>query len=278
MKAPNGWGVCLPWVGDPGRLWMTREALRLLDPEVWTDYFCEEPVAHPGYIPMVRSWHLSGTIPEAVTRRLTANPDGETWFLFNEPHMDDQDDCSPKDAANLVLKFLNLAHSVGSNVNWSGPNCAVNYPSRGSSLSGKEWHQKFLKTARQKSLYPSGNGIHMYFSRNRVQLEDTWRTLINEWRWRWLGKGPVDISEVCAENASFDEQVSVMDACAELLEAYRKEGPTSQNGARSVLWFAAWDYGLWPNCALCEVDPAKTQTMRLTPLGEHWKMIQDRLR
>lgn len=278
MKTPSGWGVCLPWVGDPAQLWKTRQTLEILNPPVWMDYWCEEPVKWPGYVPMARAMHLAGDIPDAVKRRLENNPDGETWFLFNEPHVDNQDDCSPKDAADLVMKFINLAHSVGSNVNWSGPNCAVNYPAcKTSKMSGQEWHLEFLKRTRKKSLYPSANGIHMYFSRNRAQLEGTWQTMVKDWRWRWLGKSPVDISEVCAENAPFAEQASVMDACADLLETYRKEGPTSQNGARSVLWFAAWDYGLWPNSALTEVDPSKPQTMRLTPLGRHWKGIQARL-
>lgn len=49
-------------------------------------------------------------------------------------------------------------------------------------------------------------------------------------------------------------------------------------GVMGVYWFAGYDYGLWPNCALCEVDPGKLQTMRLTPLGQHWKSLQARLR
>ena len=46
-------------------------------------------------------------------------------------------------------------------------------------------------------------------------------------------------------------------------------------------WFVAGQrndgVGHWPNCALTEIDPGKRETMRLTPLGQHWKTLQAQL-
>ena len=109
-------------------------------------------------------------------------------------------------------------------------------------------------------------------------LYKTWTSLVNDWRWQWIGDKPIVITEVCAENLPLDKQIEVMDGCFELYQTGLREGPTGKNGAMGVYWFAGYDFGLWANCALCEIDPTKVQTMRLTPLGQHWKSLQARLR
>jgi len=116
----------------------------------------------------------------------------------------------------------------------------------------------------------------MYHSRTRSAVEAFWVRLAQDWRWQWLGDGPVIVTEACGENLDLDGQIEVMDALWKLYDIGRREGPNSKDGVRGVLWFAAYDDGLWPNCALTEVDPDRVQTMRLTPLGQHWLELKAR--
>lgn len=279
MKTPYGWNVCLPWQGDPAQLWKTQQSLELLQPDRWMDYYCAEPVQWPGYVPTVRSWHLDGVVAPAVIERLRNHPDGETWILFNEGHVSDQDDIAPDKARDLALKFINLAHALDVDMNWCSANASVNFPAQhAGGLSGQSWWRVFLRLLRRAGIgSPSMHGVHLYHSTDRAMLQATWRTLTNEWRRAWIGDKPVVITEVCAENQPFDQQAEVMDECLRLLEIGREQGPAGRDGVMGVFWFAAWDYGLWRNCALCEVDPDKAKTMRLTPLGAHWKELQSLL-
>jgi hypothetical protein len=121
------------------------------------------------------------------------------------------------------------------------------------------------------------HGIHMYHSTDRAMLQSTWFALRNDWRWQWMGSGPVIITEVCAQNEPLAKQVEVMDECFKLLVIGRRDGPAGQNGAMGAFWFITHHHRSWPNCALTEPDPDKVQTMRLTPLGRHWKSLQARL-
>lgn len=279
MNTPYGWNVCLPWQGDPAMLWKTQQALELLQPDRWMDFFCAEPVDFPGYVPTVRSWHLENPVAPAVIERLRNHPDGETWIVFNEGHVDGQDDLSPSHARDLALKFINLARALDVDMNWCGPNASVNYPAQhAGGLSGAAWWREFLRLLRLAGIgAPSMHGLHLYHSTNREMLLDTWRRLTDEWRDAWIGTKPVIVTEVCAQNERFEYQCAVMGECFRLYQTGREQGPAGRDGAMGVFWFIGYDHGLWPNCALVEVDPDKVQTMRLTPLGRHWKSLQERL-
>jgi hypothetical protein len=113
-------------------------------------------------------------------------------------------------------------------------------------------------------------------------FNQVWSKLVNEWRWQWIGDGPMLITEMCAENQPLQYQKEVMNAAFKVLQTGLLEGPAGENGAMAVFWFAATHKqggsGNWPNCALTEPDPDKIQTMRLTPLGEHWKSLQAQLK
>jgi len=144
-------------------------------------------------------------------------------------------------------------------------------------LSGAQWHREWLRLMRRAGVpRPSYHGIHMYHSRTRSAVEAFWTRLAQDWRWQWLGDGPLLVTEASGENLDEAGQIEVMDALWKLYDIGRREGPTSKNGVMGVFWFAAWDGGLWPNCALTEVDPDKAQTMRLTPLGRHWLELKAR--
>lgn len=279
MITPYGWNVNVWWEFDPAMLWRTQQALELLQPDRWMDYYCAEPVVHPGYVPTVRSWHLAGEVPADVTTRLRAHPLGETWLLFNEGHFRQQDDITPGMARELTFKFLSLARSMDVDVNWCGPNCAINMDAHANELwNGVQWWREYLKLMRRAGIVrPSYHGVHMYHSTDRAMLTLTWEALRDEWRWQWIGDGPLLITEMCAENQPLDQQIAVMDAAYELYEIGRREGPAGHAGAMGVFWFAAWDGGLWPNSALTEIDPGKRETMRLTPLGRHWLELKNRL-
>lgn len=280
MKTPYGWSVNIPWEANPATLWRTRQTLELLAPDRWMDYWCEQPVDFPGYVPTIRSWHLDGAIPQAVYERLLANPTGETWLWLNEPNVSDQDDITPAKGRDLALKFINVARNLDVDMNWCGPNCSVNFPAQHAGrLSGQAWWREWLRLTRRAGIGGASiHGIHLYHCRSQAMLYETWASLVNDWRWQWIGDKPIVITEVCAEDLPLDKQIEVMDGCFELYKTGLREGPTGRNGAMGVYWFAGYDYGLWPNCALCEVDPGKLQTMRLTPLGQHWKSLQARLR
>ena len=281
MKRPYGWGVNVPWeASNSAELWKTQQALEILQPDCWMDYWCEEPVKFPGYVPTVRSRHLSANvIPDAVRQRLLANPQGETWLLFNEGHLAEQDDCTPEAAVDMALRFVNFAHDVGSLVNHCGPNAAINMDAQRGGLSGQEWHREYLRLCRAQSISePSLVGIHTYHNTDRHMAESTWRTLRDEWRWHWLGmRKPVIITEGCAENQPLEEQKGVMDFYFHLLQIGLSEGLAGENGIMGAFWFITHHHTSWPNCALTEVDPTKVRTMRLTPLGEHWLELKRRL-
>ncbi len=280
MQTPYGWNVCLPWEPDPAMLWRTQQALELLAPDRWMDYYCTEPVQWPGYVPTVRSWHLDGVVAPGVRERLYNHPNGETWLFLNEGHVSEQDDITPAKGRDLALTFINLAREMDVDMNWCGPNASINYVDRDSALyaHGRDWWREFLRLLRRAGIgSPSMHGVHLYHSTDRAMLQATWSALVAEWRRAWIGDKPVVITEVCAENQPFDQQAEVMDECLRLLEIGREQGPAGRDGVMGVFWFAAWDYGLWRNCALCEVDPDKAKTMRLTPLGRHWKELQARL-
>jgi len=277
-QPPYGWSVNVWWEANPAFLWRTRQALELLQPDHWMDYYCAEPVQFPGYVPTVRSWHLDGPIPPEVTGRLAAHPAGETWLFLNEAHSREQDDRTPAKARDLALRFINLARSLDVDMNWCGPNCAVNMPAQPTELfTGAQWWKEWLRLMRRAGVpRPSYHGLHMYHSRTRSAIEAFWGSLVEQWRWQWLGDGPLIITEACGEDQPLAQQIQVMDALWRLYDLGRREGPTSKGGVQGVFWFAAWDGGLWPNCALTEIDPTKSETMRLTPLGRHWLELKAR--
>jgi len=280
MENLYGWNVCLPWQGDPAKLWMTRQTLELLTPDRWMDYFCTEPVEWPGYVPTVRSWHLDGIIAPGVRERLYDHPNGETWIFLNEGHVAGQDDVTPARARDLALKFINLAREMDVDMNWCGPNASINFPSQhAGGFSGQAWWREFLRLLRLAGIgSPSMHGVHLYHSTDRAMLQSAWQMLRRDWLWQWIGKGkPVIITEVCAEDQPYEYQAAVMGECYRLYQTGREQGPAGDEGAMGVFWYAGYDYGLWQNSALCEVDPGKSETMRLTALGRHWKSLQARL-
>ena len=279
MQTPYGWGVCLPWEADPAKLWMSRQALELLAPDRWLDYWCAEPVAWPGYVPMVRSWHLQ-EMPQPVIDRLKAHPEGETYVVFNEGHVVEQDDITPAKARDLALRFLTMARSLDCDVNWCGPNAGINFSDHGTAAyaHGRDWWREWLRLLRRAGIgSPSMHGVHLYHSTDPAMLQATWRTLVEEWRWQWMGSAPVIVTEICAEDQPYEYQAAVMNETAKLYEIGRKEGPGGQNGIMGAFWFITHGHRSWPNCALTEPDPDKVKTMRLTRLGKHWKSLQARL-
>lgn len=278
MKTPYGWSVCLPWQGDLTKLWQSKQALELLEPDRWMDYWCAQPVDFPGYVPTVRARHLeSDPVPLAVIQRLAAHPEGETWLLFNEAHLSEQDDCSPDKAADLTLKFTNLVNGLGSYANTCGPNAAINMAAQhNGGVSGAAWHREYLRLCRARIIKePSIIGLHTYHGTDLSMLRATWAMLRDEWRWQWMGSAPVIVTEACAENEPLHRQIEVMDELWRLYQIGRADGPAGQRGTMGVFWFVAYA-NQWPNCHLVEVDPGKNETMRLTPLGKHWLELKAR--
>lgn len=284
MKTFYGWNIC---VGRPGadtkNMWQSQQALELLQPAHWMNYHWEpEGLQAPGYVPII--WGKHAREPkhrDSVVKALRDNPD-HTWLFINEGHLREQANITPAEGVDLALWWINLAHSTGVNMNWCGPNAAINMGAQhGGGMSGVAWWREFLKRLRKKGLVaPSAHGIHMYNTTDQRMFETVW-SYLREWRWQFIGKDqPLIITEVCAENQLLRFQAEVMDECHNLMRIGLHEGPSGQNGVMGVFWFVASDWSTqmdWPNCRLAERDPGKQRTMRLTPLGEHWKALQARL-
>lgn len=270
ITTPYGWSVC---VRSQSPAWQSLQALELLEPDCWMNYHWRPNVDAPGFVPTLYRWPVAGT---GITERLRAHP-GETWLFLNEPHLVEQANMTPGEAVDAALWLLTTAHENDVDINWCGPNCAINMHS-GGALSGQKWWREWLRRLRLAGIVrPSYHGVHMYHSTDRRMAEATWSDMLT-WRSQWIGSGPVIITEVCAENQPYDAQVEVMDATFELYQQGLLDGPAGTRGVMGVYWFVAahrqGGSGNWPNCALCEVDPDKTQTMRLTPLGQRWKALQ----
>lgn len=285
MKNPYGWGACFAQPRDLAYLWQLEQSLDLLQPERWMTWHWEQPVDAPGFVPTLWSdWYMRPQYRDSIVRRLREHGP-ETWLFLNEPHLREQANMTPQAAVDTAFWLLNLAKSEGVGINWCGPNCAINM--HDGPLSGKAWMQEFLRLLRRSGISaPSQYGVHLYNGTDRHMVSSTWANLRHEWRWQFLGNDkPVIITEHCAENEPLKRQIEVMDAMAALYEIGCAR-PTSLDGVRGVYWFVAHDYRqlqpnspfTWINCALCEVDPDKRETMRLTPLGRHWKSLQARLR
>lgn len=271
---PYGWNVC---VRSESPAWQSQQALELLQPDRWMNWHYLPFVNAPGYVPTLYSYPA----PEAaIMARLLAHPD-ETWLFLNEPHLLEQANMTPKEGVDAAFWLLNLAHANDVAINWCGPNCAINMHD-GGSMSGQEWWREWLRQLRQAGIVrPSFHGVHLYHSTNRAMMNATWSDLLTNWRWQWMGDGPVVITEMCAENQSYAIQCEVMDAAFALYQQGRTDGPAGERGVMGVYWFVATHKpsgsGAWPNCVLCEPDPDRVQTMRLTPLGKRWKALQAKL-
>jgi len=280
MKTFYGWNLC---VRNESENWKSQQALELLNPDHWMNWsYDERGKDYPGFVPTIWSDHVYAHA--ASVRQAMIRHNANTWLFLNEGHISGQANMSPDRTVKLAFWLLNLAREASVDINWCGPNASVNYGAEPGGLSGKDWWREWLRLLRRSGIpRPSAHGIHMYHSTDKRMFEQTWNALIREWRWQWIGDGPVIITEMCAENQPLPYQIEVMDAAFKVLETGLKEGPAGRNGAMGVFWFAAtnkspWHCGDWPNCALAEPDPDKVQTMRLTPLGKHWKALQERLR
>ncbi len=262
---------------------MSQQALELLQPDHWMNWHWDVlGKDYPGFVPTIWSDYVYQH--EASVRQAMMRYPDHTWLFLNEGHLREQANMSPAQAVDLAFWLLNLARSAGVNINWCGPNAAINMDAQhAGGMSGRDWWREWLRLLRKAGVpRPSAHGVHMYNSTRRSIFEQTWNTLVNEWRWQWIGSGPVIITEMCAENQPVSYQVEVMDAAFKTLETGAHEGPAGEAGAMGVFWFAATHKqggsGNWPNCALTEPDPGKAKTMRLTPLGQHWKALQERKR
>jgi hypothetical protein len=257
---------------------MSQQSLELLQPDHWMNYHWEpEGLQAPGYVPII--WGKHAALPQyraSVVDALRAYPDN-TWLFVNEGHLQEQANITPAEGVDLALWWIKLADETGVNMNWCGPNCAINMAAQhAGGLSGVDWWRKFLRTLRLTGIpSPSSHGIHMYNSTDRTMFRLIWAAL-QTWRWQWIGTLPIYITEVCAENQPYEHQAAVMDECHKLLQIGLDQGPAGQDGVMGVFWFVSWDVSdFWPNCALTEVDPTKHETMRLTPLGRHWLELKD---
>lgn len=286
MKNPYGWGACFAQPRNLAYLWQLEQSLELLQPERWMTWHWEQPVDAPGFVPTLWSnYCMQPHYRDSIVKRLQEHGP-ETWLFLNEPHLAVQANMTPQEAVDMAFWLLNLAREVGADINWCGPNCAVNM--HDGPLSGKAWMQEWLRLMRRAGIGgPSQYGVHFYNGTDRAMVSNIWTTLRNEWRWQFMGKDlPVIVTEHCAENNPLHMQIEVMDELARLYEIGLMQGGGGLDGIRGAYWFVAFDYSRlhpgspfdWPNCTLCEVDPDKTQTMRLTPLGRHWKDLQERLK
>jgi len=263
METFYGWNLC---IRRRGPRWIHQQSLELLQPAHWMNYHWDpEGLQAPGYVPTI--WSNYAMAPEyrsSVTDALRAYPDN-TWLFINEGHLTEQANMTPQEAVDMALWWINLAHSTGVDMNWCGPNAAINMDAQHvGGLSGVDWWRIFLRGLRLAGIpSPSSHGIHMYNSTDRAMFLAIWDAL-REWRWQWIGRSPIYITEVCAENQPLCYQVEVMDECHKLLEIGLREGPTGENGVMGVFWFVAAnrddDGARWPNCALVEVDKAKHET------------------
>jgi hypothetical protein len=281
METFYGWNLC---VRRSGPRWAWQQTLEMLEPAHWMNYHWNpEGLQAPGYVPII--WSNYAMAPEyrnSVVKALHDNPN-HTWLFINEGHLQEQANMTPAEAVDLVLWFINLADKTGVNMNWCGPNCAINMDAQiVSGLSGVAWWREFLRLLRLKGIpRPSAHGIHMYNSTDKDMFLSIWACL-REWRWQFIGRdAPFIITEMCAENQPLPLQIEVMNESHRLLEIGLREGPSGQNGVMGVFRFVATQRtdgtGRWPNCALTEVNPDKRETMRLTPLGQHWKALQARM-
>jgi UDPglucose 6-dehydrogenase len=127
-----------------------------------------------------------------------------------------------------------LARSLDVDVNWTGPNCAINMDAQLTELhSGVQWWREWLRLLRRAGVPgPSYHGVHMYHSTDLSMLRATWAMLRDEWRWQWMGSAPVIVTEACAENEPLHRQVEVMD---ELYAPYVRQGnPVMHMDTRSA--------------------------------------------
>lgn len=280
MQTPFGWNVCIWYQPDSCDYWMAEQALALLGPDKWMNYSWWPQTNHPGYVPMIWNGPLSPDQVRDVQTRMRQYPDGETWILINEGHLIEQADMTPAEAVALIYQFNNAGDATGSAYNSCGPNAAINMAAQGPGrLSGEAWYQEFCRWMRRKNLVSlSVNGIHAYNSTSGAMMASIWNRVRRELRRNFIGPAPIVVTEFCAENETYEIQVEVMDEVFRLYQIGRAQGISGIDGILGAFWFAAFDpIGYWPNSALTEIDPAKAKTMRLTPLGRHWKELKARL-
>jgi hypothetical protein len=256
---PKGFhSVCVPReVGNPP--WAINGALKLLQPDHWLDWHFNGDTIFdwPNYVPMAWGDVRPGA---AMQARMRAHPEGETWIVINEGNQRGQANFTTEQAVQFWVEFIWAARQIKARVNLIGPNEAINLD------GGAEYWRKFLRALREAGIPdPSMHGIHMYNSTDRRMVDDIWQRLSS---WQWIGKQPIYVTEVCAENQPLQYQIEVMNRMHDLYKAGKIKG---------CFWFAAlkseWGGISWPNCALCVADQA-TQTVRLTELGEHWMSLK----
>ena len=261
MIRPYGWNVCIPPVGD----WRSAQSLALLQPDRWLNWWHNDySFAVPGYTPMV--WRTVD-VP-AVQERMRAHP-AETWLLFNEPERPEQANLLPTVAVAETHTFLNAGWEVGAEFNWCGPNVTINT----SDHPGSPWWREYMRQLRLGGINrPSVYGIHLYNSTSRAHVRLMLERLeTSRGPGGWLGDDtPVVVTEFCATNEPLAAQIEVMDEVHAMLLEGRIKG---------AYWYMAWSTSTgngneWPNCRLCEVDPDRPFTMRLTELGKHWMELK----
>ena len=262
MIHPYGWAVCVPHIGD----WRSAQSLDLLQPDRWMNWSLDpQGLSCPGFTPMV--WGRVD-VP-AVQARMRANP-GETVLLFNEPERPKQAnlDGSRCRCRNAASSFV-AGWDTDADFNTCGPNVAINTHD----FPGEPWLREYMRQLRLKSVNRlSQYGIHLYNSHTRAHVRETWDRL-EEWRGPsgFLGRDtPIVVTEFCAADKDVAAQIEVMDEVHTML---------LDGSIKGAYWYMAWSTSTgqgdeWPNCRLCEVDPVKPETMRLTELGKHWLSLK----
>lgn len=265
LTRPIGWGVSVPPSDWIGREHLLTGFLETLAPAWWYNWSPFEflPDAAPNYVPML--WggrEAQGGYREQLAATMLNRPE-YVWQFLNEPDRGDQANISPEDAFAGLQAFLELARVTGISGQFAAPGVEM-------SASGLSWATEFFRLCRQHFVHRPGYlTVHCYLN-GQAQTKANWDAMWSRfWEFHtiWTPCVPVVVSEVCAINAGETSQRLIMDLAREKLETDQR--------VVGVAWFAAnhFSQSPFPNASLSSYD-AVTETVSLTPLGEHWKSLK----
>lgn len=273
----SDWAVCIPpqeWANSGD--WVIDGVMEKLKPKSWHSWGIWPAGNVAGRVPAIFSDEYFSR--EATRQYLTDHP-GREWATFNEPEIAGgkkmmpslspdkaavPDYMSPELAVDVTLEFIDLAKSVGNEFQWMAPNITLN-----TSHNGLGWLTEYMSIMRRKKgiMRPCSWGIHPYGCNTVTALR---QAMTKWWAWweTWGSGAPTRITEVCAEGEGVAGQILVMNECYRMLR---------DDEVDAVCWASAYkgtsDGTNWQHYALSVLNH-ETQTISLTPLGEHWKELQ----
>lgn len=270
------WTVCVPaqeWAryGD----WVIDGVMAALRPSRWYSWGIWPETDVEGRVPGIFSDQY---FDRQATRQYLIDHPGREWASFNEPENNSRqkmmpslaaDDrmvpeyMTPERAAEVTREFIELGWDVGNEFQWMSPSVTLD-----TEHDGLGWLTEYIVIMRRHAIMrPCAWGIHPYGCSTVAALR---KSMAKWWDWyeKWGLHAPTVITEVCAEGEDLAGQILVMNECDRMLDSGEVAG-----AAWASAYLASASGTNWQHYALTTLHP-ETQTVTLTPLGQHWKALQ----